>query len=309
MKCECGWKGQLQSLDYHKEKFCLLKQVDCPWECGSVIPRNCIKKHISSECSKRLVQCSFARYGCSFFGVPLQICNHQDSSLSEHLAILLKSNENLASKALALNESARTFEEKLGQELFMKEFGTVLTRLEGKSRTQLELALKYCRNLEDIDLSGVATTMNDDIFSHILNNCCSKNLKWISIAGCVSLTEKSLLALEQFHLNLEHLNLKGCSNFRITSLNKVLSHFWKLDYLNLWNTHVTDETATILAKNCRKLTVLNLNGCSNISLDSIRNIVTELPLLDHLHLLNGCQIAKTEEELFSQINRNLKISH
>ena len=67
----CGWKGELGSLDHHKQKDCENKVVFCENNCGAInIIRKNLKAHLESKCPNRL-------HKCSHCGANNQYKNHQ----------------------------------------------------------------------------------------------------------------------------------------------------------------------------------------------------------------------------------------
>ena len=53
----CGWKGELGSLDNHKQKDCENTIVFCENNCGAIILRNNLTAHLESKCPNRLHKC------------------------------------------------------------------------------------------------------------------------------------------------------------------------------------------------------------------------------------------------------------
>ncbi|XP_026856119.1 TNF receptor-associated factor 3 isoform X1 [Electrophorus electricus] len=137
--CEfCKHKMALTDLQKHKETVCPAFPVACPNHCSfSSILRSELSSH-QHDCPKAQVTCSFFRFGCSYKGLNQDMREHESSSASEHLRLMVARNSALEAKV----ENVKS--ELLERYKVLPSLSTRLTEVDGQYE---ELREKY-RQLE-----------------------------------------------------------------------------------------------------------------------------------------------------------------
>lgn len=109
--------------------------------------------------------------------------------------------------------------------------------------------LDLCPDIEDKDVVSIITSLG-------------RNLRSISLAGCVKVSEQAVEKLVAECPNLENVSLSGCDRITDASL-ECLSSLTKLQQLDIsWCRQLTNVEPLSA---CRHLSVLNLDGCWNVS--------------------------------------------
>lgn len=141
--------------------------------------------------------------------------------------------------------------------------------------------LSNVRNLEFLDLSGCSKLTNDCALSHL------SSLKVLKLAHCHRLSEFGFL---QPMTKLELLDLSWCSSFDDESSTN-LCGLSELRHLNVRGCYrVTDEGLRCVSS--LPLTVLNICGCINVSMEQV-----DLPhTMEELHA-SGCEHVATLDSL------------
>lgn len=102
---------------------------------------------------------------------------------------------------------------------------------------------------------GVAASALRDIFTYCTNLC------RVYICRSAQLTPETITALARNCINLDHLNLVGCSYVTIAGLVEVATHCTSLKGLSLMQMPISDEVLLQLAHNCPGLKSLNMENC------------------------------------------------
>lgn len=132
------------------------------------------------------------------------------------------------------------------------------------------LNLDCCAKISDSGITGLSehseTGNCQNYVPYTLNNL--KKLKYLNIAGCYQITDKSFV--HAFDLpELKEINLSRCHNITeegVVLMCKKCPYLETIDLSEIL--HVKDSTVEILSKVATRVETLKLNGCSQIS-DSI----------------------------------------
>ncbi|KAK1886452.1 TNF receptor-associated factor 5 [Dissostichus eleginoides] len=101
----CQQPQRLSLLQDHVQSSCPQVEVDCPYSCSLKVPRHMLTEHRDS-CPELHVDCSYQRLGCSVQGKRGRVKLHEDSAVSQHMLLVLRSNTHLEQQVEVLQETA-----------------------------------------------------------------------------------------------------------------------------------------------------------------------------------------------------------
>ncbi|KAI4832718.1 hypothetical protein KUCAC02_015672 [Chaenocephalus aceratus] len=101
----CQQPQRLSLLQDHVQSSCPQVEVDCPYRCSLKVPRHMLTEHRDS-CPELHVDCSYQRLGCSVQGKRGRVKLHEDSAVSHHMLLVLRSNTHLEQQVEVLQETA-----------------------------------------------------------------------------------------------------------------------------------------------------------------------------------------------------------
>ncbi|KAK5898962.1 hypothetical protein CesoFtcFv8_008491 [Champsocephalus esox] len=101
----CQQPQRLSLLQDHVQSSCPQVEVDCPYSCSLKVPRHMLTEHRDS-CPELHVDCSYQRLGCSVQGKRGRVKLHEDSAVSHHMLLVLRSNTHLEQQVEVLQETA-----------------------------------------------------------------------------------------------------------------------------------------------------------------------------------------------------------
>ncbi|XP_045439066.1 TNF receptor-associated factor 5 isoform X2 [Pipistrellus kuhlii] len=124
------------NLQNHEENLCPEYPVPCPNKCSHVILRSEVDKHLA-VCPEVEQDCPFKHYGCCVKGKRLNLKEHENSALRDHMLLVLEKNLKLEEQISDLHKSLEQKESKIQQlaetvKKFEKEFKQ-FTQLFGKN--------------------------------------------------------------------------------------------------------------------------------------------------------------------------------
>ncbi|KAG8690961.1 SCF ubiquitin ligase complex subunit [Ceratobasidium sp. 423] len=127
--------------------------------------------------------------------------------------------------------------------------------------TRLErLTLVNCTNLTDESLEGILSKM--------------PNLVALDLTGVGSVSDRSITALAHTASRLQGINLGGCKLVTDEGIVQLATHCTLLRRVKLAGLQVTNQSVIHLARQCPLLLEMDLNGCTAISNDAIRELWT-----------------------------------
>ncbi|XP_074078701.1 TNF receptor-associated factor 5 [Macrotis lagotis] len=114
------------NLQNHKEKFCPDYPVSCPNNCLQIIPRTKVGEHIT-VCPEVEQECPYKHYGCPVKDKRINLKEHENSALREHMLLVLEKNSKLEEQISDLHKNLELKENKIQQlnetvKKFEKEF-------------------------------------------------------------------------------------------------------------------------------------------------------------------------------------------
>ncbi|KAK3585426.1 hypothetical protein CHS0354_020143 [Potamilus streckersoni] len=120
------------------------------------------------------------------------------------------------------------------------------------------LVLANCPNITDVSMLEISTYLTD--------------IRSIDVCGCKNVTDNSVRALANSCMNLRHVDISssGCTHRSVSLIASFCGQ--RLECLKLnFLCDVTEACIIKLIKNCKRLKMLHLYGCTNIrNLDKIR---------------------------------------
>ncbi|KAL3842513.1 hypothetical protein ACJMK2_020517 [Sinanodonta woodiana] len=120
------------------------------------------------------------------------------------------------------------------------------------------LVLANCPNITDVSVLEISTYLTD--------------IRSIDLCGCKNITDNSVRALANSCMNLRHVDISssGCTHRSVSLIASFCGQ--RLECLKLnFLSDVTEACIIKLIKNCKRLKLLHLYGCTNIrNLDKIR---------------------------------------
>lgn len=127
--------------------------------------------------------------------------------------------------------------------------------------TRLErLTLVNCTNLTDESLEAILSKM--------------PNLVALDLTGVGSVSDRSITALAHTASRLQGINLGGCKLVTDEGITQLATHCTLLRRVKLAGLQVTNQSVIHLARQCPLLLEMDLNGCTAISNDAIRELWT-----------------------------------
>ncbi|CCO28119.1 SCF E3 ubiquitin ligase complex F-box protein grrA AltName: Full=F-box and leucine-rich repeat protein grrA [Rhizoctonia solani AG-1 IB] len=125
--------------------------------------------------------------------------------------------------------------------------------------TRLErLTLVNCVHLTDESLEGILSKM--------------PNLVALDLTGVSSVSDRSIGALARTASRLQGINLGGCKMVTDEGIIQLATHCTLLRRVKLASLQVTNQSVIHLARQCPLLLEMDLNGCTAISNDAIREL-------------------------------------
>eukprot|EP01125_Pyxidicula_operculata_P022932 TRINITY_DN9694_c0_g1_i1.p1 TRINITY_DN9694_c0_g1~~TRINITY_DN9694_c0_g1_i1.p1 ORF type:complete len:628 (+),score=101.61 TRINITY_DN9694_c0_g1_i1:70-1953(+) len=145
----------------------------------------------------------------------------------------------------------------------------------------LQQTIARCRKtqIQEIDLFGCSTITDNGLSS--IAPC--KNLKYLNLKRCRSISDEGIKILSENHVNLIELHLKLCPLITDISLSRTISQLLKLKKLNLsYGYFITDKGIKNLGV-LKNLEYLNVSACKKITDQSLQ-VIGGLTSLTNLNL-------------------------
>ena len=148
--------------------------------------------------------------------------------------------------------------------------------------------------------------IDDDGIHHMASNC--PQLKVIEIENCNQVTCKGLISISTYCKHLKILNLNDIENITDIGISAICSNCPGLEILELKNAENISFHGFQKIIYCKKLAMLNLNGCSQLTLSSIQDIILGCSLLQALDIRRGCETISIEDKkTLTQLAPSLKL--
>mmetsp|Transcript_52718 Transcript_52718/g.94118 ORF Transcript_52718/g.94118 Transcript_52718/m.94118 type:complete len:918 (-) Transcript_52718:1523-4276(-) len=193
--------------------------------------------------------------------------------------------------------------------------------------------LHSARNLRALDLS-YCPTLTDQSLVSIATYCPS--LEWLNISGCSlvgdlgvgaigsklarlsvlimklcsqeQLTANGLQAVAKAPRNLKRLDVSGVTQLNDATLSTIIKQSPCLQGLAVSGCRgITDASIAHLSYYCKKLQSLELDNTTNLKLQTLMDLVNDVPSLTSMSVTNSC-VSKAEVTMLSAIRPNCHIS-
>ncbi|KAJ1308987.1 hypothetical protein OPQ81_004669 [Rhizoctonia solani] len=128
-----------------------------------------------------------------------------------------------------------------------------------------------CTRLERLTLVN-CTNVTDESLEAILSKM--PNLVALDLTGVGLVTDRSITALAHTASRLQGINLGGCKLVTDAGIVELATHCTLLRRVKLAGLQVTNQSVIHLARQCPLLLEMDLNGCTAISNDAIRELWT-----------------------------------
>jgi len=89
-------------------------------------------------------------------------------------------------------------------------------------------------------------------------------LKYISLCGCIFLSDASIYKIANVIKNLKYLDISICDKITDNSINELCKKQLNIEYLNMEYTNIGKEAIDSIIKYSNKLKYLNVNYCYKI---------------------------------------------
>lgn len=111
----CGQVHSFKRLEMHDD-ICVYKPVLCVQGCGKKIARLNMKKHITTVCDRKPVECPFAQYGCSSALVVCTLQPHLKDKTDYHLSLVAVALDEQQLRFEGIDEKLRKQDEKIADQ-------------------------------------------------------------------------------------------------------------------------------------------------------------------------------------------------
>ncbi|CAA6666402.1 unnamed protein product [Spirodela intermedia] len=143
----------------------------------------------------------------------------------------------------------------------------------GFGDSSLALVGKLCPRLQHISLSGLVAVTDAGLLPVVEG--CDLGLLKVSLSGCINVTDAAAFALVKQHGGtLQTLSLEGCRKVTDETLLAVADYCMVLENLDVSKCAISDDGVAALASavGVLGLQVLSLSGCSKISSRSLQHL-------------------------------------
>lgn len=153
------------------------------------------------------------------------------------------------------------------------------------SDASMKVFSRNCRNLEEINLDD-CKQLTDETCMSLASNC--HKLAHLNIASC-DVTDLSLEHISQGCKNLKHINISSCNNITpvgIGILAESCTNLVSFISLACADSTINDISLQALSSGCKKLKMINLNGCKAVTDIGVQ------ALAENCHQLVYCCLSK-----------------
>ncbi|XP_076985287.1 uncharacterized protein LOC143657131 [Tamandua tetradactyla] len=155
------------------------------------------------------------------------------------------------------------------------------------SEACLVRSLKNLQAITALNVTGLK--MVRDRIVHLIVTQCPK-LDSLVLSSCSQVTDMSLVEISTYLRTLRYLDVSGCQQVTNVGLNALARSCHQLKYLDLSSTGINKRGVCLLANYCHiSLECVKLSFCKNITLDVVKKLCKNCRRLKILHLY-GCTI-------------------
>ncbi|KAF3647693.1 putative pentatricopeptide repeat-containing protein-like [Capsicum annuum] len=129
----------------------------------------------------------------------------------------------------------------------------------------LSVLVKGCRKIKHLDVNKCSSI--DDIGISCVSEACSLTLKTLKLLDCYKVGDDSILSLANYCKGLETLVIGGCRNISDESMKSLAAACsGSLKKLRMdWCLNITDSSLDCILSKCRKLEVLDIGCCEEVT--------------------------------------------
>jgi len=112
---------------HHEEHVCKYKLIDCPKECGELVPRYQMRRHLQQDCPLRDAACPFQFLGCSKVVLAKDAPQHLQEGAAHHLSYVASGMQELHAQLESMHarlEKAESQNQRLRKEMEIKDAAT-----------------------------------------------------------------------------------------------------------------------------------------------------------------------------------------
>ncbi|XVF52172.1 hypothetical protein PTKIN_Ptkin04bG0243600 [Pterospermum kingtungense] len=175
-------------------------------------------------------------------------------------------------------------------------YSSMMLLLSTKCPSLVEIKMEYAKFDGQDNNNNIGLPQNHNILNLCLYRCkiddesleqfalMFPNLRVVDLSFCQHLTTTGIEAMLKSCKFMRELRLKEIENLG-TKLFTDNSQVINLENLNLERTLIDDEGLAAIAKRCRRLVSLNLNYCTNVTMDGIKQLIKNFTTLCWLEML------------------------
>lgn len=133
------------------------------------------------------------------------------------------------------------------------------------TNTGLSVLVEGCRRIKHLDINKCSSI--GDIGISSVSEACSSTLKTLKLLDCYKVGDDSILSLANYCNNLETLVIGGCRNISDESMKSLAAACSNsLRKLRMdWCLNITDSSLDCIISKCRKLEVLDIGCCEEVT--------------------------------------------
>ncbi|CAH1787023.1 unnamed protein product [Owenia fusiformis] len=167
-----------------------------------------------------------------------------------------------------------------------------------------QLSMSLC-GLEVLDLRG-CKQIKDDCIRRVVRNC--PRLKSLTLGSCPYITDGALVEIATYMTGLRHLDVRGSKKVTDVGIRNIAHNCRFLTELDLSSTAITQKSVFALASYAiQRLEVLKLNFCRDITEGALAKLAKNCKRLHMLELFGGRRIRDNGIARIQMENKNLVI--
>ena len=147
-------------LEWHADKICAFKIIECPNGCGDSFPRNQREAHLKNVCGLRGMQCPFYAFGCSAVVPARERAHHVEENANGHLLLAARKMEEYQNR---LNDVLNRVETLERENVQLKKILAANAEKHGKDVARVDKQIKASSK----QLSALEKKCNSEFRSHM----------------------------------------------------------------------------------------------------------------------------------------------
>ncbi|XP_048360665.1 F-box/LRR-repeat protein 20-like [Sphaerodactylus townsendi] len=156
-----------------------------------------------------------------------------------------------------------------------------------------------------LDITGL-NMVKDCVVRFIAMKC--PELECLVLNSCSQVTDLSLIEISTYLPTIRYLDVSGCKGVTDTGVQALAGSCWKLFHLDLSSTAISKRGVCLLASFCfRTLECVKISFCKAITSDAVAKLCKNCKRLKILHLY-GCSFMPDLESI-KKINKNVEVFH